>query len=329
MPYAVRCLLALLGSGVFSLFMNGSLADDQVVVLSEDGGVDGSLIGELNLGEVKGGSVVEIRFTIKNPMDFPVVYNRVRPSCSCTSVKVIAETLESGGGQSKPIDLSVKVPSIQGKNVAVSDLVLLGEGSEAPAARILIKATIRRPFWVRDKSFALSLDKKERFQTRISFDTSSGFDPELLSIQVNDTDINASLEVIDTRRSEIILTGSREKALSARVIMLALDYQSTEWSLKEDLAVYFYDQEAIKVFPPLVRMESGVIEFKLYRKDGFSKTDPVVKSGDGLELKSKANSVGKSLLGVRVEIPEAIEPTKLVVELGEVSLSIPVLKEDE
>jgi hypothetical protein len=30
-----------------------------------------------------------------------------------------------------------------------------------------------------------------------------------------------------------------------------------------------------------------------------------------------------------VEIPEAIEPTKLVVELGEVSLSIPVLKEDE
>jgi hypothetical protein len=237
--------------------------------------------------------------------------------------------LESGGGQSKPIDLSVKVPSIQGKNVAVSDLVLLGEGSEAPAARILIKATIRRPFWVRDKSFALSLDKKERFQTRISFDTSSGFDPELLSIQVNDTDINASLEVIDTRRSEIILTGSRKKALSARVIMLALDYQSTEWSLKEDLAVYFYDQEAIKVFPPLVRMESGVIEFKLYRKDGFSKTDPVVKSGDGLELKSKANSVGKSLLGVRVEIPEAIEPTKLVVELGEVSLSIPVLKEDE
>jgi hypothetical protein len=329
MPYAIRLLFALLIGGYYYLPTKHSFADDQVVLLTEDGGVDGSLVGELNLGEVKGGSMVELSFAIKNPLDIPIVYNRVRPSCSCTSVTVIAETLAGGGVQSKPIQLSVKVPSIQGRNGAISDMVLLGDGSDTPVARILIKATIRRPFWVKDKSFSLSLDKSERFQTRFSFDTTTEFDPKLLTITVNDKDIKATLEQVDAKRSEIILVGSRQKALEARTIMVALDYQSTDWSIRDELAVYFYDQEAIKVFPPSVRIEKRSIEFKLYRKDGFSKTEPVVKSHDGLELRAESNVIGKSLLSVRVALPESIEPTKLVVEFGEVYLSIPVIKEEE
>lgn len=334
MPYAlcpmpIRLLFVLLIGGYHYLPSNHSFADDQVVLLTEDGGVDGSLVGELNLGEVKGGSTVELNFAIKNPLNTPIVYNRVRPSCSCTSVTVIAETLAGGGGQSKPIQLSVKVPSIQGKNVAISDMVLLGDGSDTPVARILIKATIRRPFWVKDKSFSLSLDKSERFQTRFSFDTTTEFDPKLLTITVNDKDIKATLEQIDAKRSEIVLVGSRPKALEVRTVLLVIDYQSSDWSIRDELAVYFYDQEAIKVLPPSVRIENRSIEFKLYRKDGFSKTEPVVKSHDGLELRAKSNVIGKSLLNVRVELPESIEPTKLVVEFGEVSLSIPVIKEEE
>lgn len=100
MPYAIRLLFALLIGGYYYLPTNRSFADNQVVMLTEDGGVDGSLVGELNLGEVKGGSTVELNFAIKNPLNTPFVYNRVRPSCSCTSVTVVAETLEGGGGGS-------------------------------------------------------------------------------------------------------------------------------------------------------------------------------------------------------------------------------------
>jgi hypothetical protein len=98
MPYAIKFLFALLIGGYYYLPTNRSFADDQIVILTEDGGVDGSLVGELNLGEVKGGSTVELNFAIKNPRNTPIVNNRVRPSCSCTSVTVVAETLERGRG---------------------------------------------------------------------------------------------------------------------------------------------------------------------------------------------------------------------------------------
>ncbi len=64
--------------------------------------------GELNLGEVKGGSTVELNFAIKNPLNTPFVYNRVRPSCSCTSVTVVAETLKGGGGDPAEAAVALK-----------------------------------------------------------------------------------------------------------------------------------------------------------------------------------------------------------------------------
>lgn len=203
------------------------------------------------------------------------------------------------------------------------------EESDVPVAIIRIKATIERPFWVKEKTFSVSLDKSERFEARLSFETSIAFDQELLNLKVNDPDFKVSLNVVNDKLSEVILVGLRDRALANRVCMIGLSYRSEDWNLTDDLSIFFYDQLSVRVFPSVVELRNGKIRFKLYREQGFAKSKLVIKTDTDVELGTKSDPIGKSLLNVTVEIPSGTELTKLKMELGESTLLIPISKKED
>ncbi len=321
----VLCFLISFGS----LTSDGLFADDTVVELTDEGTVEGVLIGILDLGEVKAGATVDASFILKNKSDRSISYNRVRPSCGCTTVEVKAETLESAKGVSMPARVAVTVPSVQARNFPISEVTLLQQDSDVPVAMIRIKATVERPFWVKEKAISVSLDKSERFEARFSFETSAKFDPKLVNVTVNDPNVSVSLNVINEKQSEIVLVGVRGQALAKRVCLVSLAYRSDDWNLTDELSIFFYDQEAIRVFPSVVELQNGKIRFKLYREQGFTKSKLVIKTDADVELITKSDPIGKSLLSVTVDIPSGIELTKLKMELGESTLLIPISKKEE
>lgn len=294
------------------------------VAVSMETDKDGtSLIGELFLGSVRGGAVVNSEFQIKNATNQTLEFDTLKSSCSCMDVKVVAGQLLPGEELVRPATLRVEVPAIRASKYVVARVQLSSKSKGNCVATLLITANIVRPIFVPSYTSSVFLTETETFEHWIALevDETVPLSSVVTTSSVNTFAFEISRETPSSSKCRILIRGKRADALAEKSFALTISCRDEHRTVTESITFDFYDGAQIRVIPTHPVVQDGELAFKLYRRGGL-KSNTLEFEIDGNRVSGfRCANLTQNIVDVR--IPAELVTGKVKVSCELFSLVLP------
>ena len=330
--------LSLLGLLSSTFFFSGNAKCDDALSLTahvelKDSNYRGiaQLYGELNLGELSAGSKVHVAFDIVNKSSNSVEFYVVKPSCSCVEVKISSGVLAPDSHLAQKSEAKLSVPHSMGKNTLLGELSLSDQsGSALPVATIAIRATILRPFLLRERRSSFSLLEEEDVSLTIPFDLDPSTKVEQIEFRISlPGKVAVKIERENPTRGQVIIRGKKELMLreESLVIWFSIDHKGSK--IEDQLQVDFIDGTRARIVPSVVLAKSGKLQFVVFCLNGIVHQKLRVLDEKGKTIESKALELTKGAARVSLELRDGPVPKNIVITDDKFTVSVPVSIEEE
>jgi hypothetical protein len=309
----------------------GEVVSQEVVLRSTPASGEAGAVGEIDLGRVEAGSFVTARLFLKNGTDSALKFDLAKPTCSCAEPKIPAGSLAAGERHSMPSVVRIRIPTVRVKDSVLAEIKLFDKEISEAVAKLRVRATVERPFYIRDSVSSLTLNAEPQFEVQIPIEVNPDLELETIKLTLiqSKVPVDVRLSRVQPGKADcrITLIGGREEAIAARSITLQVAYEDGHWSIRDSLHVNFYDGTSIRLFPADLVVREGAVEFQMYRKSGFTIDALKCQTDQGESLDARFSCVRNSLVFAQVTIPSSVRGRSMLITDGDFAFSIPIVSE--
>jgi hypothetical protein len=284
------------------------------------------LYGELDCGEVSSGERIAVEFDIVNKSETVVEFHALKPSCSCVDVKIAAGVLKAGSQLATKSTAHLTVPRSMGKNAVLGEVAISDQsGSSLPVATIVVRATVLRPFLIRDRRTSLNLSAEESVSFSVPFDLDPNTSVD--EIKVNnplEKWVDVTLDRDGATKGFVRIRSERSVLLREQSVQLEFLFESKGVKTSDDLQIDFYDGTKARIVPGLVPVHAGRLQFIVFCLNGIDHEKLQVLDGANHVLKSEVKALTQGAAKITLDFGEASPPSGIVVSDGKFQVPVSV-----
>jgi hypothetical protein len=246
-------------------------------------------------------------------------------------VKIAAGMLNAGSQLAAKSIAHLTIPRSMGKNAILGEVAISDQsGSSLPIATIVVRATVLRPFLIRDRRTSFNLSPEEE----VSFSVPFELDP---STSVDDIKVNNSLTkwvhiTIDREsptKGFVRVRGTRSVLLREQFIQLEFSIDCNGVKTYDDLQIDFYDGTKARIVPVIVPVRAGRLQFIVFCLNGIDHEKLQVLDGANHVLESEVKVLTQGTAKIVLDFKEGPIPSGIVVSDGKFQVPVSVLLEEE